>query len=372
MRVLMATFDAGGNVPPFLELGRELVARGDDVLCLGEASLRPRLNEAGITHCAIRDSTGYDPLERLPLADQLNRTKGIMFCDGWAADLAAEISRQDPDALVIDSFLFSAIAVAEKSGIPYTVLVHTLWSWMGQIGEHLLDLINECRQRAALPVRSPTGIWEGAHRLLVTSSPILDVPAPAELPNLRQVGPLFDDRPQDTDGSAEEPDSRPLVLVGFSTTFMAQEEALQRVIDALEGMPVRALVTAGPAVDPSALRAPANVTVAKWARHSAVMPAASAVICHGGHGITSMALAYGKPLLCLPQGRDQYYIADRIGALGAGISLTLRPRPETISEALTSILGTDSYRVKAENIAVHMRSLGRGARNAGAEVHASC
>jgi UDP:flavonoid glycosyltransferase YjiC (YdhE family) len=95
------------------------------------------------------------------------------------------------------------------------------------------------------------------------------------------------------------------------------------------------------------------------------------VICHGGHGVVSMALAYGKPLLCLPQGRDQSFIAERVEAIGAGIALAADSQPEIISDAVKTLLEDDSYRVRAEAIAAEMRLSGRGAHNAAVEVHAT-
>jgi UDP:flavonoid glycosyltransferase YjiC (YdhE family) len=272
MRVLMVTFDAGGNVPPFLEFGRELAKRGDDVYCMGQPSLRLRFDEVGVTLCPLEKGIGYDPLQQIPVTDQMGLFGSIMFDDGYGADLRREISRLHPDALVIDSYLFGAIAAAEASGTKYSILVHTLWDWMGLLGEIFLAPINEGRDRAGLQEQSATGIWASAHRILVTSSVPLDSPGPAELPNLRHTGPLFDERPDGVNGFEPGDDAGPLALVAFSTTYMEQEGLLQRVTTALKGMPLRATVTVGPAMDPASLPAADNVSVSQWLRHSTVIP----------------------------------------------------------------------------------------------------
>ena len=44
-------------------------------------------------------------------------------------------------------------------------------------------------------------------------------------------------------------DERPLVTVGFSTTFQNHAGVLQKVIDALAPLPVRVLVTLGGSID---------------------------------------------------------------------------------------------------------------------------
>ena len=60
-------------------------------------------------------------------------------------------------------------------------------------------------------------------------------------------------------------DQRPLVLVGLSSTFQNQAALLQRIIDALSTLPVRAIVTTGPAIDPARVRPPPT-TCASFSR----------------------------------------------------------------------------------------------------------
>jgi UDP:flavonoid glycosyltransferase YjiC (YdhE family) len=73
---------------------------------------------------------------------------------------------------------------------------------------------------------------------------------------------------------------KPLVLVSLSTIFVeGQEETLQAILDALEEMPMRGVVTTG-AVAPGALRAPANVEMHQYLPHDEIMPSASLVVGH--------------------------------------------------------------------------------------------
>jgi UDP:flavonoid glycosyltransferase YjiC (YdhE family) len=106
-----------------------------------------------------------------------------------------------------------------------------------------------------------------------------------------------------------------LVLVSLSSTVMGQEGLLQRAADALGQLPVHALVTTGPAVDPAVIRAPHNGSVRRSARHADVLPYCSAVVTHGGHGTVLKALAAGVPLVIAPLGRDQPDNAARVIAL---------------------------------------------------------
>ena len=76
------------------------------------------------------------------------------------------------------------------------------------------------------------------------------------------------------------------------------------VVDALEGLPARVLITVGTEVDPADLGAlPAHVHVERWVPQAAVMPHAAAMIGHGGSGSTLMAMAAGVPVALIPHVR---------------------------------------------------------------------
>ena len=105
-----------------------------------------------------------------------------------------------------------------------------------------------------------------------------------------------------------------------------EEELLQRAADALGRLPVRGLVTTGPAIDPAVIRAPANVSVRRWVRHADVLPYCSAVLSHGGHGTVIKALAAGVPLVVAPLGRDQPDNAARVVRAGAGLRVSRKAK----------------------------------------------
>lgn len=100
----------------------------------------------------------------------------------------------------------------------------------------------------------------------------------------------------------DEPGPMPLILVSLSTSYQAQEDVLHRVIAALGTLPLRALVTTGPAVSP-AEDLLGNVELSPWTEHADVMPYTALVITHAGFGTVMAAMVHGVPMLCLPMGR---------------------------------------------------------------------
>jgi MGT family glycosyltransferase len=142
------------------------------------------------------------------------------------------------------------------------------------------------------------------------------------------------------------------VLVSLSSTVMSHEqELLQRAADALGRLPVRGLVTTGPAVDPAAIRAPANVLVRRWVRHADVLPSCSAVLTHGGHGTVIKALTAGVPLVVVPLGRDQPDNAARVLHAGAGLRLSKKAGVPALREAIGRVLDEPRYRAAARRMA---------------------
>jgi MGT family glycosyltransferase len=146
------------------------------------------------------------------------------------------------------------------------------------------------------------------------------------------------------------------VLVGLSSTVMRQEGLLQRAADALGQLPVRGLVTTGPAVDPAVISAPGNVTVTRWARHADVLPHCSAVITHGGHGTVMKALIAGVPLVLVPLGRDQPDNAGRVVHAGAGIRLRKNATTGALRAAVSQLTDDPSYRAAAQHMAARLAS----------------
>jgi UDP:flavonoid glycosyltransferase YjiC (YdhE family) len=81
------------------------------------------------------------------------------------------------------------------------------------------------------------------------------------------------------------------------------------------------------------------------------MPHAAAVVSHCGHGTVMKALAAGVPLVCLPMGRDQFEVAARVVALGAGVRLRPGASSAAIARAVRTVLEDPSYRSAARRMA---------------------
>jgi MGT family glycosyltransferase len=208
--------------------------------------------------------------------------------------------------------------------------------------------INELR--TSLGLAPLDGFFDQLHRArrqLVLTSAEFDFPGTVAA-NARYVGAVLDDPAwAGTEVTTVSPDDRPLVLVALSSTFQDHAACLQRIVDGLAKLPVRAIVTTGPALEPGAIAAPSNVDVVAAAPHAAILRHAAAVVTHGGHGTVVRSLAAGVPLVVLPHGRDQADNARRVSARGAGITLRRSASSATIAAAVERVLADPSFAAAA-------------------------
>jgi MGT family glycosyltransferase len=291
------------------------------------------------------------------------------------------------DTVLLDMGAIAAAAACEASGVPYVFLDTTIplmrW-WPGRpcpgTGRGLaddpsvdaelaaamdalldatwLDCANEARSSFGLePIAHITEVEERAARVLALTSAAFDHGAAAAPANYRYVGscvPIGDG--DGHEGLVDRDDGRPLVVMSPTTTSLAagQVPFVRASIEALASLPVRGVVTVGRSLDPDDFEAAANVAVAGHVAHGALLPHASAMITHCGHGTVMTALHHGVPIVGLPDFADQADIAARVVDRGAGLRLGKPPDPGAIRDAVEEVVADPSYAAAAQAIAAQM------------------
>ncbi|WP_164842629.1 nucleotide disphospho-sugar-binding domain-containing protein [Actinoplanes solisilvae] len=333
MRILTATIDAGGNTPPTVAITAELIRRGHEVLVLGHGSQRAAFAATGQRLREWSSARTWSPRADHPDLRTMLSWLPLASDPGYGRDIAAAVGTDRVDLVLTDCMIPGALRQIRATGVPVAMLVHaysgywrTQWSRKSPMGTWLRLTGAHPGRRGALP-----------DRLVVTTLPQLDVipqdrgllPAPTV-----QTGPVFGSAPT----SAARADGDAPLLISLSTiSYPGQQACLQRILDAFDGMPVRAVATVGTSVNARGLRPPSNVTVRAFASHTEMMPRMSAIIGHGGHGTTMLALAHGLPVLMFPQSghTDQPLVAASVAAAGAGLTL---PRETEVAQIRSSIL----------------------------------
>jgi MGT family glycosyltransferase len=401
MRLLFVLVEAGGNVPPQLGLVRRLVERGHHVRVLADRVLEPGVVQVGAEYAPFRhaphlntSSRTEDPVRDWEATNPIEGVKRfgehVLFgpATKYARDVLDEVERFRPAALAVDCLLLGALVGAEKSGLPTASIMHMvcqlplrgvppfglglrrargplghlrdriLWSVLLRTMDGIgLARVNEARSALGLgPVAHAFDMMQQADVVLVLTSRAFDRgPEPCP-PHVRYVGAQIDDPGWVEAWTSPFPDERdPLVVVALGSTFQNQGALVQRTIDALGSLPVRGLVTLGRVFEPSEFQARPNVHVARSAPHAAVLPSASVVIAHGGHGTVIKALASGVPVLCIPLGRDQKENATRAVEAGAGLTLSPAASADAIAGVVTRLLGEPGFRAAARELAARIR-----------------
>lgn len=412
---LLTTWQGGGNVPPELGLARRLIEAGHRVRVLSEPTVGSDARAVGCSFTAWPTAPSVAAIDRdtAVIRDwrvrnpvRLLRRMGdeVLFgpADRFARDVVETLARHPADAVLADVTQFGALIGAEGSGLPTVGLLPSMYvrptrghpvmgsGWQpaqGPIGSardtvmpYLLNRLvrtglprlNLVRAQQDLPpIADVFDLWDRCARLLVLTSPSFDSP-PARLPpNVRYVGPMGDDPPWVQPWTPPWPlEGRPFVLVAMSSTYQAHDAVLRRVVAALDGQPLTALVTLGPGLHPEEVPGTSTVAVAASAPHSELLPRASLVVTHAGHGSVIKALAAGVPMVCIPHGRDQGDNTARVVAAGAGVRVSRRAGTSAIRAAVDRVLSQPSYRTAARRLAEAFVAEARRGPDAVAEVEA--
>ena len=396
MNFLLVTWDGGGNTPPMRALAARLIERGHDVRVVGPRCRRGSYEDLGARFEPYQHAPEHDARApetdiirdweaRTPMGAFARLRDNLMFgpAAAFAKEVTAAVERERPAGMVVDYMLTGAAAGARQAGVPAAGLVHSVYPLplegvppfgmglapargrAGQLRDRVLgrvalrpfavglSALNAVRKELGLPIVAQLGALLDDFRFVLVAVPAeFDIAARAPLPpRVRFVGHM---PPPGTDQRWESPwpaqDSRPLVVVSLSTTFMDQRPLATRIVKALGGMPVRVLFTLGPALRLDDVALPENVVATEFVPHAAVMPQASAVVTHAGLGTVAAGLSAGVPLVCVPAGRDQGENAVRVVEAGAGVRLPQRARPDAIRAAVERAIGDPALREGASRM----------------------
>jgi MGT family glycosyltransferase len=301
----------------------------------------------------------------------------------YAHDTRAALEREAVDVLASDYLLFGPPIAAERAGVPTALLVHNVYivpepgkpapgpgflparGLLGRIRDRAvsrafvalfnrgLPPVNRARAEQGLtPLRNVVEHFDHSQRVLVLASASFDFHGDSHPQHLRYVGSTLADPTwvDDWHSPWKEDDARPLIVVSFSSTYMAQERVLARAISGLSRVDARVLVTTGPTIDPASFRAGDNTIVVRSAPHAQLFPETAVVVTHAGMGTVTRALAAGVPLVCIPMGRDQPDVAARVLYAGAGLRLRPSAKPDAIRAAVERVIREPSFRTAAARL----------------------
>jgi UDP:flavonoid glycosyltransferase YjiC (YdhE family) len=347
MKFLIVTLDAGGNQPPAVGIGQELIKRGHTVRVLGNANQRSLFEASGLTFRTY-ERTPEPVMEKVTP----ERLRHRMTQVETAYDVQAEVERERVDAVVIDCLLLSGLVGAEVTGVKAVVLMHTLYAMIAPFAVKLASGLAPVREALALPpLANGQSPYTAAEAIFVTTLPEMEPSGLEVLPQTQWVGPVLRKTVPDSFNLPElNQEGVPWILVGFSTGIISgATDTMHTVLRALAPLNVRILVSSV-GMKGAELEAPANAIVLPYVPHAEVMDKMSLVISHAGHGTVMAALSRGVPQLCLPMVNDEPLVAERLASLGASLTLSPQAEAEEIRNGVLKIFGDPSYKMNAQQI----------------------
>jgi MGT family glycosyltransferase len=371
LRFLVAAFGDPGHVFPAISLGRALSARGHEVVIETWEERRGAVEGAGLGFAAAEEYRMFPP----PDPDS---PEGAHAAEAAKA-LLPLLEEMRPHVVVSDILTLAPGLAAEKAGVPLATLI-----------PHIYPVVEPGLPFFAIGLRPPRtplgrGIWRAGQRALNVGleqgrrdlnrqRARLDLP-PVERfhggisPDLALVGTFPQlEYPRDWPAGVEitgpmtfevphpeidlPAEDAPLVLVAPSTAHDSQNHLVRTALAALADEPVRVVATTNRVAPQSPIEVPANAILVDWLSYSQLMPAASLVISHGGHGTVARALAAGTPVLICPIIGDMSETAMRVAWSKCGLSLPWRLcRPGPLRWSAQRLLEDRSFTAHAQQLA---------------------
>lgn len=361
MRVMFCTRAGAGHFGPLVPFAKAFLRNNDEVVFVAPAESAVMIAGAGFDHDPIPDPPAAGRAELFAKARRMDWDDAnvLVVRDLFVAtDTPANfphvvnaIKTHRPDVVLWEASDFAAGLAVEAMGVPAVCVGIT----QARHRVALADVVDE----ALADVRATLGLEAGELR----ETPYFTL-MPLEFEDPSAPGPADALRFRERTGDARplpdwwENSSWPLVYLTLGSVAPTMDffpDVYREALDSLIHLPVRVLVTVGRDRDPADLGpVPPNVHVARWVPQADVMPHAAAMICHGGSGTVRAGLAAGIPMAVLPLFADQPFNAERVTALGAGVTLD---RASRAGDAVRWLLSDPAYREAAQRVAAATQRL---------------
>lgn len=375
LRIAVATIGWTGHAFPAFALARELSARGHEVVVDTFERWRDVVEGFG---------AGFRAAEEMISLEGVDTEHGGPPMATVVRELGDLLAADDTDVVVSDLFTIAPAFAAELAGlrratlIPHPYPVHApglpfyplglapprtplgsgIWNGLWPaVGTRLPNTRLRAVRAALDRVRAELGLgplrdYDGQiseQLALVATFPQLEYPRrwPA---HVKVTGPLPFEVPHPP--VEPPPGDAPLVVVAASTERDPELKLIAAALEALADEPVRVLASTNRRGTLLSGPTPANATVVDWISYSEAMRNAAAVICHGGHGTVSRALAAGAPALVVPPAGDMAENGARVSWAGAGLMLPQRLLSvSSLRLATRRLLEQPSFEARAAELA---------------------
>lgn len=378
--VVFIGFPGQGHVIPSLPIIAELVRRGERVIYFETEPFQTAVEQTGAVFraygaafplAAPQTLARFSKSTHTAIALQLETSEWVL------SHLLPEIQALTPDYVMYDSLCSWGWYVSQILAKPAISFYPTLvFNYKRTLPPSLSRrLKNLVRDAAELPTRlrakrlsrqyhvsAPVRLAqlmhsEGALNLVLTSREFQPDAEAFDPARFKFIGPAVTPRSDAPAFPFEWLDGRPLILVSLGTAYNNQPAFYKMCLEALGGTPWQIVMATGTEVILPSQELAENVLLRPMVPQLELLKRTTVFITHGGMNSVNEALYFDVPLIVVPQGADQGWIAGCVRAVGAGILLDkLAIDAQTLRQAVETILRNSAYAEAAKRIGATLRA----------------
>ena len=366
-KIVFFCIPAHGHTNPTLEVVRELVSLGHEVLYYSYNMLKEKIEATGAKFISCDD---YNMEEKLSPADSVRIGKDLAFSTKILVDttlaldemVCEEMEKMRPDCIVADSMAIWGKCVAMKMGIPFVSSTTTF-----AFNQHSAKIMKQSIWQVLKMIFSMGKIRNDIKRLQAKDYPInnvLDIIQNSDSvdtvvytsPEFQPASETFSDKyvfvgPSIRPATSQiEKTHEKLIYISMGTVVNNDVKFYHDCIKAFGNTNYQVIMSVGNLVDMKEFEnLPENISVYQNVDQIAVLSKADVFISHCGMNSVNESLYYGVPLVMYPQTPEQGGVANRVEQLKAGILLK-KSNAANIRNAVETLLNNEEYRKNAQCI----------------------
>lgn len=374
---------AHGHINPTLPVIRELVRRGNRVVCYNTPEFRPQFEHAGASFRPYppTDMTGAEISRLLQNGNLATMTRLILrTSEQLLPFLIDELSREKPDLVVFDSIALWGKMVATHLQLRAAASIglfvlderhmrpRDMLQMVGQVLPTLPGLLS-ARQRlirrygATFPSAQP--LFPMRDRLnIVFTARELQPETPIVDETFRFAGPSLDLQHRGTYAPFDLAGQGPIVYISLGTIHSSHTLFFRTCFEAFAEYPARFILSVGEQTKLNELGPiPANFLVRPSVPQLDILHHTDVFITHGGMNSVHEGLYCGVPLILIPHQFEQLFNARCVAARGAGLIIDTHVRhrpiaPGVLRQSLDHVLSEARYRDAAKEVQRILRATG--------------
>ncbi|MBQ2293812.1 MAG: glycosyltransferase [Spirochaetales bacterium] len=366
-KIVFFCIPAHGHTNPTLEVVRELVSLGHEVLYYSYNMLQEKIEATGAKFISCDDynmEQKLSPREIVRIGKDLAFSTKILVDTTLALDemVCEEMEKMRPDCIVADSMAIWGKCVAMKLGIPFVsstttfafnqhsakIMKQSIWQVlkmifsMGKIQNDIKRL-----QAKGYPINNVLDIIQNNDSVdtVVYTSPEFQPASETFSDKYVFVGPSI--RPA---VSQIEKTHEKLIYISMGTVVNNNVKFYHDSIKAFAKTNYQVIMSVGNLVDMKEFEnLPENINVYQSVDQIAVLSKADVFISHCGMNSVNESLYCGVPLVMYPQTPEQGGVASRVEQLKAGILLK-KSNAANIRNAVETLFNNEEYRKNVQCI----------------------